>query len=488
MSKGPTPRHSKSPKPVTIDLDATDVTPKNEGPKPKSSATGPAVSPSPDPADKADGTSAKAEAGPKSDPKIAGAAADPKQAAGSASAEKPEAGKADTGQAAAGKTDPGKADSGTGGDKPKQTPPPAGAGAATASPASRGGGMGMVVSGLIGAVIALGGGYALQVGGVLPAPNSGSEQATAMSSQIESLSARIDSVSQQIAESGATGGTGVPADLAERLDSLEAGLAEARAAGAGGGDPEVLDALEQRLASLEQSGGAAAADPALASQINELTAAQEGVQSALSELRSQAEALSGRISKLESSQQELAGKIDAPSRQIDLARAIAATGLKSAIDRGGPFMAELEAFASVAPEDPAVPELRDLAASGVPSRAELVEGFSEAASKAIAAADPGDPDAGLVDRLMSSAMSVVKVRKVGDVQGDGAEAIVARTETRLLNGNLDAAVAEWSTLPEASQAATAEFGEALRARARAEKLVASAMTPAAAPSTETPAN
>jgi hypothetical protein len=28
MSKGPTPRHSKSPKPLTIDLDATDVTPR----------------------------------------------------------------------------------------------------------------------------------------------------------------------------------------------------------------------------------------------------------------------------------------------------------------------------------------------------------------------------------------------------------------------------------------------------------------------------
>ena len=50
MSKGPTPRHSKSPKPVTIDLDATDVTPKSEEPKAKSSATGPSVARTPDPA------------------------------------------------------------------------------------------------------------------------------------------------------------------------------------------------------------------------------------------------------------------------------------------------------------------------------------------------------------------------------------------------------------------------------------------------------
>ena len=49
MSKGPTPRHSKSPKPVTIDLDATDVTPKAEPTKAKSSVTGPAVARTPDP-------------------------------------------------------------------------------------------------------------------------------------------------------------------------------------------------------------------------------------------------------------------------------------------------------------------------------------------------------------------------------------------------------------------------------------------------------
>ncbi|MBV6651434.1 MAG: hypothetical protein KI789_17050, partial [Hoeflea sp.] len=96
-------------------------------------------------------------------------------------------------------------------------------------------------------------------------------------------------------------------------------------------------------------------------------------------------------------------------------------------------------------------------------------------------ADPGDPEAGLVDRLMSSAMSVVKVRRVGDVEGDSAEAIVARAEARLLNGDLDAALAEWNTLPEASRAATADYSDALAARARSEKLIAAAMAPSAPP-------
>ena len=152
-------------------------------------------------------------------------------------------------------------------------------------------------------------------------------------------------------------------------------------------------------------------------------------------------------------------------------------------------MSELEAFASVAPKDPAVPDLRDLAAAGVPSRANLIERFPDAASRAIAAANPGDPNAGLVDRLMSSALSVVKVRKVGDVSGDSAEAITARAEARLQQGDLEAALAEWRTLPEASQAAASDFGEALAARARAEKLIAASLAPGGPPTTaETPAN
>lgn len=485
MSKGPTPRHSKSPKPVTIDLDATDVTPKSEPPTTKSSATGPAVARTPDPAE-ADKTGGKTADG-------GATAATGKNYGSSGSASEPKTEtKADTtaqpGKMSGSATTADSKDRKTGDAQPKADA--AGQGNASsvkpaAATARSGGGLGMVMSGLIGAVIALGGGYALQMGGVLPAPGTGGDQ---VSSRVDALSSQVDSLSQQLAASGGEGGSDLPAELSARLDRLEAGLAEASASSSGeGSDPAALAALEDRLAGLEskiaalgETNTAAAPDPELAAQLNELRAAQGGVQSAIAELRSSADALAGKISGLEQGQQELSAQVDAPSRQIDLARAIAAAGLKSAIDRGGPFMSELEAFASVAPDDPAVPELRDLAARGVPSRAELVAGFSDAATKAIAAADPGDPEAGLVDRLMSSAMSVVKVRQVGDVVGDSAEAIVARAETRLLNGDLEAALAEWNTLPEASLAATAEYGEALAARARSEKLIAAAMAPSAA--------
>lgn len=502
MSKGPTPRHSKSPKPVTIDLDATDVTPKSEEPKEKSSATGPSVARTPDPAqtEKSEtGKTGSGNTGSKS-----AEAAGPTASTASAKADSPSRPAPDpktepkSGAASQAGVTSGSAktsdqkDAKTEDSKPK----PAGAGAAgsagakpAAAPARSGGGLGMVVSGVLGAVIALGGAYALQAGGLLPAPGvSSSDPMAPVVSQVDALSNRLDALTQQVSESASQGGSAIPAEVTDRLDRLEAGLAEAGTSSGGeSGDPAALAALEDRLAGLEGriaelgDGNAAGADPELAAQMNELRAAQGGLQAAIAELRSSADMLTGKITDLEQGQQELSTQLDAPSRQIDLARAIAAAGLKSAIDRGGSFMSELEAFASVAPDDPAVAELRDLAARGVPSRATLVAGFSDAASEAIAAADPGDPEAGLVDRLMSSAMSVVKVRRVGDVEGDSAEAIVARAEARLLNGDLDAALAEWNTLPEASLAATEDYSDALAARARSEKLIAAAMAPSATP-------
>ena len=117
-------------------------------------------------------------------------------------------------------------------------------------------------------------------------------------------------------------------------------------------------------------------------------------------------------------------------------------------------MAELEAFASVDGDSPAIDQLRTFAASGVPSRAELQNAFPKVANAIINAASGSGTDSGWVDRLMNSASSIVTVRPVGDVSGDSVEAIVARMETKLNNGDLQGAVNEWKTLPEASRTAS----------------------------------
>jgi len=485
MNKGPTPRHSKSPKPVVIDLDATDVTPKDAdlSSKPAASAS----------------TAAKSEPGKAApaaartdDVKLTG------QTGAAASADKP---KADSPANPGGETKTaGEATAGATPDpKPRQPESKTAAtGQKPAAAGKRGGGLGMVTSGVLGAVIALAGGYALQSGGLLPVPGGNNDQVQALSSKVDALSTSVGSLATQVTDSTNAGETDISAQLSARLTGLETSVKEMAEGGTVAADPAAAEALQTRLtaieaeiASLDQAGGnaAAAADPAFAEAVSELQAAQSGLQASLTDIQAVTETLSGKIATIEQGQAELSQQLAEPDRQIDLARAIAAAGLKSAIDRGGSFMPELEAFASVVPDDPAVPELRDLAARGVPSRSKLIEEFPDAASKAIAAAQPVDPNSGLVDRLMSSALSVVKVRKVGDVEGDSPEAITARAEARLLDGNLDGALAEWNTLPEASRLAASDFGNALAARAGVEMLIVASMAPVGSPaSSEAPAN
>jgi hypothetical protein len=408
MSKGPTPRHSKSPKPLTIDLDATDVTPR--------SAPDADTKPTPDkPA--ADQAAAKAvetgaggrpaEKAPEKTP-VSGSGGTAKAATGEAmpseskteapagkktdaSSDKPAAAGADiktdskTGESASSGRAGGSAsampgaESKTAGSQSKPSEPKP----VQPAPSKRGGGFGMVVSGLIGAIIALGGGYGLQTAGLLPVPGASPEsgEIQSLASRVDGLAGTVDQLSGNLSALSAGGETDMATELQARLASLEAAIAGGAGNSGDSGSVDLgpltgrLDALEASIAALGESAGDASADPELAAAVAELKAGQSGVNAAISEIQSRSSALSDSIAGLEQRQATLEARLDEPSRQIDLARAIAAAGLKTAIDRGGPFMSELEAFASVAPDDPAVPEFRDLAARGVPSRSGLMEPF-----------------------------------------------------------------------------------------------------------------
>lgn len=163
-----------------------------------------------------------------------------------------------------------------------------------------------------------------------------------------------------------------------------------------------------------------------------------------------------------------------------MARAIALSGLKTAIDRGGPFLSELDALKSVSPEDPAVAALTPLASNGVPSRSDLVRDFNQVADDILSAINQPEAGEGWTDRLLASARSLVKVRPVGNVEGETPEAIVARVENKLQNGDLKGAALEWETLPEAGKQASSDFATKLKNRIEAEERVSSALSQAVA--------
>lgn len=306
---------------------------------------------------------------------------------------------------------------------------------------------GLIAAGIVGGLIALLGAGALQYAGIVPSAGSGASK-TATDQRLASLSAEIEQLKAGSAANSA------PADVA---------------------------ALEQRLAQLEKSQQQPGIDPAA---VSDLQAKLAGANQAIDQLKSE---LAGRTEKLTEGQTELSDKVGAietkinrPRDDIEVARAIAASALKTAADRGGPFLAELHTLGSIAPEDPAVAALEPYATTGVTSRSELLRQFGPVADKILSTINAPAESANIGERLWASALSVVKVRPVGNVEGDSPSAIVARIEDKIRNGDLKGAAAEWESLPEAGRNVSATFKKALDARIAVENQVSDALARAVA--------
>lgn len=282
---------------------------------------------------------------------------------------------------------------------------------------------GLIAAGIIGGLIALAAAGSMQYAGILPSSNSG----RAGSDEVAALKTDITGLRQQLANAPA-------ADTS---------------------------ALEQRIAALEGAKGEAPQVDGLAEKVTALEAALQSERSAQASATAE---LTRRLTDAET-------KINEPRDDIEVARAIASAALKAAIDRGGPFLTELDTLSKVTPDDPAIASLQSFAATGVPSRAELMQKFPDVANAMLSAINQPDPNQGIMERLTESAFSLVKVRPVGNIEGETPDAMIARMENKLRNGDLQGAALEWNGLPEAAKTASADYKKSLDARIEVENLV-----------------
>jgi len=148
-------------------------------------------------------------------------------------------------------------------------------------------------------------------------------------------------------------------------------------------------------------------------------------------------------------------EVSRPDPTAEAALGIALANLTRAIDAGTAFDAELGAIAALAPEDPAVVALAEVAPKGVRSFASLTQEFSDLVDPLLTAERRAGRET-FYERIVGSALSIITVRRVGDVEGDTVEAIVARIETRLAQEDLAGALSEAKLLtgPAAEVAAT----------------------------------
>ena len=250
---------------------------------------------------------------------------------------------------------------------------------------------------------------------------------------------------------------------------------------------EAKRAMDLRLEDLEKRVRAAATTAAQADRPTS--------DATMAELRTKLEALESRLAANPDADKEIAGlKTDITAlraalneasarssggeqKAIAAARASAVIGiaarLSGALDSGLPFTGDLALLMPFGQSDSKLAEivtrLQPLAASGVASRASLAADFP-AVAKAALADDLADDSFG--QRVLGKIKAIVSLRRVGaDVEGDGAEAKLARAEAALGAGDVAKAVGLVKSLPPQSSKAAAKWLAAAEAHLSAQQAV-----------------
>lgn len=336
------------------------------------------------------------------------------------------------------------------------------------------------MAGLAGGLIALLLVALLQWAGVWPIGSAPRE-----STSFADMQAQVDELRDAIAASGpalsaddisARIGEDVEAGIAplrEEIASLQAGIGEA------GGEPVDLQPLETRLDELEAAiaglGEGGSPDAGIA-EIEERFAALDARLEALESTDGPADDLTARLDEIEQALTAVQSELSEREGEPRAALVIAASALKTAIDRGDGFQAELDTYAALAPDSEGVTSFGAYAADGVPTHNALLVDLPDAADRMVAAGRQREESDDFIANLWQSARDLVSVRPVGTIEGDSVEALVARLEAAVRSGDYGAALAEYEQLPPAAQSAGADFMDRVRARHEIDTLVNEALT------------
>ncbi|MEL7343260.1 MAG: hypothetical protein AAFN59_00180 [Pseudomonadota bacterium] len=205
------------------------------------------------------------------------------------------------------------------------------------------------------------------------------------------------------------------------------------------------DALSERITQVEAAVDALEAIPAapdstgmtqedVAQFRDELAAVVAGARSELDEARRAAEAVE-------------AAAVAAAAREAAFE---ALTRLRTSVDLGLGYEEALADLTDAAPVTP-TPAVANSAADGIATMLELQSEFPDLARTAISAsATAPDESATAVQRLGQFLRTQTNARSLEPREGTDADAVLSRAQAALMDNELDAALAELSTLPDAA--------------------------------------
>lgn len=172
--------------------------------------------------------------------------------------------------------------------------------------------------------------------------------------------------------------------------------------------------------------------------------------------------LSARLAAIEEADPEGAAKA--------AVLALSATELARAAATSGSFATELGAFAALAPGDPFAAQLQPFAQRGAPTAKALLLEF-ETAIDAITEAERIREGGGVWNWIVNQFTALFSIRKVGELDGDDWQSILARAENRIAIEDLAAAVEELARLEGPAAQGAAPWLERARARRQVDTLV-----------------
>nr|WP_295834384.1 mitofilin family membrane protein [uncultured Azospirillum sp.] len=269
----------------------------------------------------------------------------------------------------------------------------------------------------------------------------------ALKSQIQQLADRVGKLEQRPAATASNGGGNTPdlSALTQRIDALE--KRPAASADAGDARKELAD----RIAALEQK-----------------VSAVSGNSQAAQELRSEVDQLKQQVTSVNKAVSE---RQDAATTAQALV--LAAGQLRASLSGGQPFQQDLQAVRALNISDSGVTQPLDAvapyAAKGIPTRAQLTDRFQPLAGEIVRADIRGEGNS-WIDSAVGKLSTLVTVRQEGGgVVGTTANAIIARAEAALNEGNLTKAVEELSALQGPAAQAAAPWLADAKARLAADQ-------------------
>ncbi len=163
------------------------------------------------------------------------------------------------------------------------------------------------------------------------------------------------------------------------------------------------------------------------------------------------EASTGEVKRLTARIAELESR---GARSIQAtAAALATTVLMEASQSSRPFASELDVLRAAAPNLPEISTMATVAATGAPSRAALAVSFPDYAGHAANAARRPQEGASLRARFIYALSNIVRLRRVEDLTGSGPDALIARAERALEDGDVNTALRLLDQLPPPSRQA-----------------------------------